>query len=653
MAGRVADLAVVTGVAVLLTAVLAAPVLRAPSDRIFGMPLVGRHHDPFTAMAQFARPVEVGVYWQPVTDLVGGLLSRLAGPVAAYNWLVLTSVPLSAAATFLLARHLALSPWAAAVAALAYAFAPFHLAHAAYHPHVAQTQWLPLYLLALWRCLDAASPVAMALLVAASVAVTLSNFYTGLIVAVITPVAIVAWWLPAHRAGSASRQMLMRTLGALAFVVAVTAAYASYASGSGLPLDAYTAASAELPTFSARWWSYLVPPVAHPLLGAFSQRLFTAAGVGDGLLEQQLSIGWGIVLLAGCGVLGAAVHAVTARERRSITVLVLVGAVAFVGSLPPAWAVASPLFSGLSTLLYPVVPMFRAYARFGVAVQLMAVLLAGVGIDRLLASGRRARTVCALLVTLVVAEYAVSPSMLWRDVLPTAAHVWVRQQAGDVRALDCTPVDSETDSIRWLSGGRIDLLGSGAIDDCGEPHLAGTLAAHGYTHLLVAGAAGASPWRDRGALDGLRTVARFADGEVLAVTRPAPGISTSAMSGFYQREYDAYRSWRWMGADAAWTVVNRHAYTTAAVLVVELTAFHHARLVNVLLDGHQLTTVLVLPERRPHTLGPFVISPGRHDVVFSPVDGATVVSDLIRAGDSRPLSIAIGHWSWLTPGDQP
>ena len=151
------------------------------------MEIVGRHHDPFTVMAQFERPIAVGVYSQPVTDITGALLARLAGPVAAYNWLVLLSFPLSAAAAYLLARHLALSPAGAAVAAMAYAFSPFHLAHAAYHPHIAQTQWVPLYLLALWRCLDNASPAAVGFLGMAAVAVTLSNFYGGLIAAVITP----------------------------------------------------------------------------------------------------------------------------------------------------------------------------------------------------------------------------------------------------------------------------------------------------------------------------------------------------------------------------------------------------------------------------------------------------------------------------------
>src|ERR1700759_454526 len=81
------------------------------------------------------------------------------------------------------------------MAAIAYDFSPFHVAHAAYHPHVAQTQWVPLYLLALWWCLDNASLAAVGLLGAATLAVTLSNFYGGLIAAVITPVAAGAYWL--------------------------------------------------------------------------------------------------------------------------------------------------------------------------------------------------------------------------------------------------------------------------------------------------------------------------------------------------------------------------------------------------------------------------------------------------------------------------
>src|SRR5512140_1141684 len=150
MRGRVAELAGITAVAVMATVGVAAPVLRAPSERIFGMEIVGRHHDPFTVMEQFGRPIALGVYTQPFTDVPGAALARVTGPVVAYNWIILLTFPLSAAAAYALARHLVLAPMAAAAVAIAFAFSPFHLAHAAYHPPIAQTQWVPFYFLALW-----------------------------------------------------------------------------------------------------------------------------------------------------------------------------------------------------------------------------------------------------------------------------------------------------------------------------------------------------------------------------------------------------------------------------------------------------------------------------------------------------------------------
>ena len=282
---------------------MAAAVLRAPSERIFGMEIVGRHHDPFTVMQQFERPITVGMYSQPVTDITGTLLARAAGPVAAYNWLVLLSFPLAAAAAYLLARHLALSRSAATIAALAYAFSPFHLAQAAYHPHIAQTQWVPLYLLALWRCLDAATPAAVAFLGLATLAVTLSNFYGGLIAAVITPAAVAAYWLVMRPAHKRPTHALALTVVSLVLVAACGLAYASYAA-QAVVADAHDFAvpRVELFHYSAKWWSYLVPPVAHPLLGPAVHRMWNAAGVRDGLLEQQVSLGWGIVALGGIAV---------------------------------------------------------------------------------------------------------------------------------------------------------------------------------------------------------------------------------------------------------------------------------------------------------------------------------------------------------------
>ena len=165
--------------------------------------------------------------------------------------------------------------------------------------------------------------------------------------------------------------------------------------------------------------------------------------------------------------------ATRSRFAGYVPVLVILAVTSLLCSLSPERSIGPFTFAALC-VLYEIVPMFRAYARFGVVVQLMAAMLAGIGVDRLRRAGtRRARVAATALVALAAAEYAVPPGWLWRDVLPTAAHRWVRQQADSVRVLDCTPLTQESESVQWLTDGRVALLG-GPIRDCIETNLRGS-----------------------------------------------------------------------------------------------------------------------------------------------------------------------------------
>ena len=209
---------------------------------------------------------------------------------------------------------------------------------------------------------------------------------------------------------------------------------------------------------SATWWGYLVPPVAHPLLGEWARRIWIASSVNEGLLEQQVSLGWSVVALG-----LVAVHGWLSKDRRSaaetsVPILVAVAIVALMSSLSSDRTILGVTVPSPSALLYPIVPMFRSYARFGVIVQLMAAVLAGVGMTRLLARRTSAaRAICAAMVALAIAEYAVWPPALSRDVLPTAAHRWVMRQTGPSRVLDCVPLTPASVSVSWLTDGRIGI----------------------------------------------------------------------------------------------------------------------------------------------------------------------------------------------------
>jgi hypothetical protein len=672
--GRLAEVGAIVALALIVTLAMAVPVLRAPSERVFGMEIVGRHHDPFTVMEQLERPIAVGVYSQPVTDIAGALFARLWGGVAAYNWLVLLSFPLSAAAAYLLARHVALSPAGATVAAMAFAFSPFHLAHAAYHPQIAQTQWMPLYLLALWRCLDDASPAAIAFLGAATLAVTFSNFYGGLIAAVITPVAAAMYWFFISRANTKSTRHLCITVGSLMLIAAAGMAYASYAIPAVIVnRAAFAFPRSDLFRYSAKWWSYLVPPVANPLLGTAARNLWNAAGVREGLLEQQVSLGWGIVALGLIAVFrwlvggksGTAGNAGGAIRRPAaiacLPVLVVVAVVALVCSLSPQRTIGAFTFVRPAALLYDIVPMFRSYARFGVVAQLMAALLAGIGVDYLRRAGTmRAQVVWLALVAIAAGEYFVAPSSLSRDVLPTTAHRWIMRQPGKARALDCTPFNQESESVQWLTGYRVTLL-SASINDCTEPNLAEKLAAMEYTHVLVRRSAEDSQWfATHTAPEGLRGAANFDDAQLFAITAPTPAVYTAGLTGFFPREHDAERTWRWMGKDGAWTIVNTRAQPIVTTLGIELLAFHRTRQMELVLDGRHVQTLIVdSSRRRIYQIGPLTLMPGGHGLVFHPAEAPTVVSDVVhdandvRKRDRRALSFAFGEWNWIVPDGQP
>jgi hypothetical protein len=654
MSGRLADVAAVSALALALTVVMAAPVLRAPSERIFGEAIVGRHHDPFTVMEQFSRPFTLGVYSQPLTDIPGALIARASGPVAAYNWLVLVTFPLSAAAAYLLARYLALSHVGAAIAAIAFAFSPFHIAHAAYHPHIAQVQWVPLYFLALWRCLDAGTPAAVGLLAAAIGGVTLSNFYGGFIAAVATPAAIAAYWFFPAGDRPRSRSGLAITLGSLLLIAAGGIVYIWYAARAVVTDPAAFAFTRDnLFLFSAKWWSYFVPPVANPLVGGFAERVWNAAGVDVGMLEQQVSLGWGLVALAGVAVLAWRFRPRRQTSLAAVPVLAIVAAVALLCSLSPERRLGPFTITRPSAWLYRGLPMFRSYARFGVVVQLMMVMLAGIGAEWLWKRASAARIACVALLLLAAGEYAVWPLAMWRDVLPTKAHRWVVQQPDRLRVLDCAPLTPESESIQWLSGNRLSLE-HGALDDCAEPNIADKLSAAGYTHLLVRRETSEGWWfASRQPSAGLRVAARFDDGDVFAVTAAKPSVYTVQMSGFYGREYDGAATWRWMGPEASWVITNRSGRPMVAAVDVDLSAFHGPRRLQIRLDGADVQELTIEDRSRPHRIGPLALAPGDHDLMFHPADPPTVADAVMNNGDRRPLSFGFGGWQWSVEGSQP
>ena len=643
-------LGTILALSTIVTAIIALPVVFHPQTVIFGVETVGRHYDPFVVMQQFAQGGARGIARQPLTDDLGAWLAKGVGPVAAYNVIVLASFPAAAAATYALARFLTGVHRSSLVAALAFAFAPVHVAHAAYHPHIAQVQWIPLYLLALFAAVDRPSAGRLAWLGAAVAALALSNFYGALIGALITPPALVAYWCSMPSARRTWRSLVAPSLLlvglCLSTYTVLRISYPSFLS------EAWQARNplGDLVRYSARWEAYILPPVDHAVAGSISRRTWNAMGVDAGLVEQQLSLGVGLLGLAFLA-LWRSVKDRSSRAGRTVFVLAVIAGWACVLSLMPAVGLDGGFGSALRASLQELLPMFRAYARLGIVVALAVAIAAGVAVDDLLtraqassvATRRVALATTAGLLVLTVLEFAPIP---WRarDVLPTRAHRWLAERGGTVRTLDCTRFSLAEQSVPWLLGSHAIEFLRPPFRDCDDPLLVDSMMADGLTHMIVR-----TPHNlDTFGVDAAHRVMLlhgYPDSSVYRVP-PAVPVVTLNVEGFYPWEREPeFR--RWMGQQGQWRVRNLTGKPLHATLRVELNAFDRTRTLDVRLADVSIQ-LNVAPDRRAYAIGPFALPAGDSVLALDSPEAATRPREVKMSNDFRPLTVMFGVWNWTT-----
>ena len=345
------------------------------------------------------------------------------------------------------------------------------------------------------------------------------------------------------------------------------------------------------------------------------------------------------------------------RTFARVPVLVVVAVAALVCSLSPERTIGAFTFVRPSALLYSVVPMFRAYARFGVVVQLMAALLAGIGVDWLRPRRHQAvRGSCA------------SRSWPWRlastrsrrrrcgaTCFPTTAHRWVaatgRCRAGPRlhAARSGIRISSVADGLSRDVAGRLDQ----------RLHRCRTCPGSLRRMATRICSCGGTPPRDSCSPitlppDGLRVAARFDDGQVFAVTARTAGD----LYGNDDRVLSPRAGSR-SGRGDGWERTRRgRSRTPAAGRSSPPSALKCRRSIiraasSLLLDGRHVQTLVVEPSRRVYQLGPIAVMPGDHELVFHPAEEPTVAGDVINNDDRRPLSFALGTWNWTVRGDQP
>lgn len=314
-----------------------------------------------------------------VQGLLGTALHAVGlAPAVAYNLLIWASFPLSALFMFLLAHKVSGHPWAAAVAALAYALGAYRFDHIM-HLEQVWTQWLPLHFLLTLEALERGTWRAALALAASLLLQLFSGLYLFLFTVTTLPVFVVG-----HLA--ATRSIPWRAIGrtaaiGLLIVVPCVGAYA-YLYTLGLAPVGHRSID-DVRNYSATIGSFLASPERNVLFG-------WSEGLLGGINEKQLFP----------GLVASALAVIALARIRQPYRVALAAAAAFAALM--ALGAHGPLYR----FFYELVPGYanlRVPTRYGAFLSMAIAALAACGLADLLRTREGVRGRLALAASLALA----------------------------------------------------------------------------------------------------------------------------------------------------------------------------------------------------------------------------------------------------------
>ena len=430
------------------------------------------------------------------------LLTKLVGPIAAYNLVLLSGYVLSGASMYLLVRYLGCNRLVAAWAGLVYIVFPWHLARTP-HGSLAHLEFLPLLVLALVAATRRPSWIRLSLVGLVTLTAWLTAGYFGAMAFVAT--AAFALTLPlTHglRRGISTGASLVGSALAATLFVAFLSIISGFGRGAGLQR-----AVGDLSIYGLRPLELVVPSVNNLVVGGRLDSFLGAHLHGSNPTETSNYLGWVTIALG-------LVWVVVAWRRRAVLptrtraasfglLAIFVAALAF--SLPSPVGIDGHLVSTPSRLLWQIVPAVRVPSRWTALVMTALVPLAAFGLqalyDRLRGEGgrRRLQPAAVALVALVLLA-----SFLELTIAPAKPRYRTSPLPPEYAAVERTPpgvvaeypLGVSNDHIVWQTRYRRPLMNNAdfgtpaddaerAVLDPSAPGVPQTLAFLGVTSIVT------------------------------------------------------------------------------------------------------------------------------------------------------------------------
>jgi hypothetical protein len=398
-------------------------------------------------------------------------LTVFTSPVFTINVLVLLGFILSGLFMSFLVVRLTKNSYAGLISGIIFAFSPYHLNKVMEFGLAFHGCWLVLYISFLLQLKEKTNFKTIAFSSLALALVTDFNAYYGFFALVLTFGFILFCFLYQwrisyrHVIDPSSRYLFIQNFKrSIIFVAAVVLVLFGYAfielpsvlsfskkifSGtmvtSGGHASEYVRPISYLFAQSARPLSYLLPASTHPIFGAFTKNMFGSIFYGRGSIEQTLYLGWVPLILAYVAFRqwrhkrsqpAQYPDYSASSENFAIGFFIFSAILAFLCSLPPYGNLGLFKIYLPSYLFYKFLPMFRAYARFGILVSLSVAVLAGFGLkytlERIKTKEKR-RFFTGFMVLAILFEFTNMPPLRVADISKVpSVYQWLGEQKGDL-----------------------------------------------------------------------------------------------------------------------------------------------------------------------------------------------------------------------------
>jgi hypothetical protein len=403
-------------------------------------------------------------------EFIKNELTYFTSHIFAFNLLIFLSFVLSGWLTFLLVYRITNSNPAAIFSSFIFAFSPYHFARSWQHLGLAQIQWMPLYLFSLLQLKDKPDLKNTLFVAIALFLVCSFNFYYGYFMFVATGVFLVFILLNKRGSLKAAFNLCLRfCLAALVAVILISPSlWEFYRAKSQLspdiPLEHTVVARPfhDLFAQSAKPLSYFLPLPNHPLMGKLTEQFVGSSLYGDSLTEHALYLGWTPLVLVFIALrrwkrnrkllFTSCELRVASYEDFYIGFFIFLAIAAWFFSQPPWWKFWSVKIYLPSFFMYKLLPMFRAYCRFGIVEMLAVAVLAGFGLKFILGRFKSQTTKIALttlLCSLVLFEFWNWPPYKVIDVSKVpAVYYWLKEQPKDI-AIAEYPLDADSPNVMY------------------------------------------------------------------------------------------------------------------------------------------------------------------------------------------------------------